>query len=198
MIKIKGLMCTMLTLLVLILCVGCGNTNTTIQSSSSSSTNQNSDSDSNKNDNKEKAIKLGDEVSVSTNKGSFKIKIVDVAVATDNIWYGDSVDKKEQKVALLRCEVENIDYSEYDDPDLENYFNGYLLNDNGYLTVKDIDDFSCGFYDFGGPSDGKYMVCKDTKIGEKQRVCYPFLVPADENKLTIMINNEYKLEAEIE
>lgn len=198
MIKIKGLMCTMLTLLVLILCVGCGNTNTTIQSSSSSSTNQNSDSDSNKNDNKEKAIKLGDEVSVSTNNGSFKIKIVDVAVATDNIWYGDSVDKKEQKVALLRCEVENIDYSEYDDPDLENYFNGYLLNDNGYLTVKDSDDFSCEFYDFGGPSDGKYMLCKDTKIGEKQRVCYPFLVPADENKLTIMINNEYKLDAEIE
>ena len=172
-------------LMSLLLFAGCGNSSSTPQESTDTAGTQEQSAQS---ESSAKKANVGDTVKADAEFGSFEVKVVS-ASRTD--WYDESEDSE---AVAIRFEINNIDYvGEYD----EGHLNGYLLDDEGALTVLDSEGFRLPYYDISGPTDGSYAVSEDTDPGTKAKVSYPYIVPVGTEEVIVNINGQYEIPVKI-
>lgn len=125
--------------------------------------------------------KLNKELTIKTDEGSFKIKVVSVTVPewpkepdNESFYNFDT-----QKVVSVNCIVENIDFEN------EAYGGLYL---GRFVTVSDEDDFIQEHFDILGPTNGEYQLNFTVPTGGKAKVGYVYIIPKDCKKVNITIN----------
>lgn len=134
-------------------------------------------------------VKLGETVTATTEYGDFDIAVIG-AVRTD--WH----DEDDGCSAVsIRLEVKNISYVSTYAGDV---LYGYDLDSRHIFAVKDESEFNMEFCDVTGPTDGAYGVSTELPIGEKARMSFPYIVPDEVQTITVVINNQYQVDVEIE
>lgn len=124
--------------------------------------------------------KTAETVTVSADKGSFRLRV-------DNVHQVDWGARPGTKMITVQCVLENVDYI-----DGEKGITNWDIADS-FLYLEDDEGFLLEYYNISGGDDGLYDVGfgVGTAPGKKRRISIPFYAAENCGKVTVYIGDEW-------
>ena len=142
-----------------------------------------------------KDIALNEFVTVNTEHGSFEIAVCGAAVERDTDYKNTQGEYDYVKDVGVLCKITNINFSGLHDNELC----AYDLSEKmyGYVEILDESGFRAGHVDRSGSPLLSYSVGGHVPIGSNAKIAMIVNVEKTNNKLTVVINQEYRVQVEI-
>lgn len=136
--------------------------------------------------------KIGDLVKIETGYGDieFSLEKICKASATDKEQQYEEIGTTDKALVFLEGTVKNINY------DLESTVGEVLIGENDLVIEGKNENGILSYVSF---DDNEYECFPNVPIGEQKKICIPFYISENEEKVNILFNQKYEIsDCEIE